>query len=299
VTESVRALFESLFDYAGLFPPAELEMRDAAGSYARYRGGSHAWMLSRFVLPVARLQEFEIASADFLPPSASAAPWRLSVLSGADVGGTLGVAIDFNQRYSGRAVIDTIEMKALAEQEIIAAEQVVRKQMTPYVEIAMPAGRAMTAYGESEAAGRAPHMLEQIRAVAGRAKIRTGGVTPEARPPIESLAAFIHECCAMEVPFKATAGLHHAVGSARDGMYGFLNLLFATALANRSEPRETVEEVLSEQDPGAFDLGENAAAWRNHVFDVRQLRDARRLFTAVGTCSFEEPIADLNAMGVL
>jgi hypothetical protein len=299
VTESARALFESLFDYAGLFPPAELDMRDAVRNYARYRTGTHAWMLSRFVLPIGRLQEFEVAAADILAPGSPAPLWQLSVLSGADVGDTLGVAIDFNRRFAGRVVIDAVEMKALTEQEIIAAEQVVRKQMTPYVEIAMPAGRAMTAYGGSEAAGRTPRMLEKIRASAARAKIRTGGVTPEAQPPVESLAAFIHECCAMEVPFKATAGLHHAVRSPRHGMHGFLNLLFATALANRGEPRETVEEVLSEQDPGAFDLGDNAAAWRNHVFDLRQLRDARRLFTAVGTCSFEDPIADLNAMGAL
>lgn len=282
--ESVRVLFDSLFDYAGLFPPANLSMRDAVRNYARYHSGAYAWMLSRFVVPVARLLEFEIASADFLAPNAPAPLWQLSVLSGADVGDTLGVAVDFNRRFAGRAVIDTIEMKAITDAEIIAAEQVVRQQMTPYVEVAIP--------------GNLTKRLEQVRACAARAKIRTGGDTPAGSPRIEDLAAFIHECCAMEVPFKATAGLHHAMRS-RDGMHGFLNLLFATALACRGVPREIVAEALAEQESAAFDLGDNAAAWRSYTFPIQQLRDTRQEFTAVGTCSFEDPIADLAAMGVL
>jgi hypothetical protein len=285
VIESARALFESLFDYAGLFPPAGLEMRDAVRNYARYRGGGHSWMLSRFVVPAARLGEFEIATADFLPPATSAPLWQLSMLSGADIGDTLGIAIDFNRRFAGRVLIDTIEMKATTDAEIIAAERVVERQMTPYVEVAMPGSRRK--------------LLEQIRACGARAKIRTGATTPDEQPSIENLAAFVHECCAMELPFKATAGLHHAVRSERSGMHGFLNLLFAAALANCGAPRETVAEALSEQRAGAFRLDGEAAAWREHAFGVLQLRDARRLFTAVGTCSFEDPIADLNTMGVL
>jgi hypothetical protein len=285
VTESVRALFESLFDYAGLFPPAGLEMRAAVRNYAHYRSGGHSWMLSRFVVPAARLEEFEIASADFLPPAAPAPLWQLSVLSGADIGDTLGVAIDFNRRFAGRALIDTIELKAATEAEIIAAERVVERHMTPVVEIAMQ--------------GEFRRRLERIRACGARAKIRTGGSAPEAQPPAGDLASFVRECCAMKLPFKATAGLHHAVRSTRSGMHGFLNLLFASGLANCGAPRETVAAVLAEQQANAFRLGGDAAAWREHLLAIPQLRDARRLFTAVGTCSFEDPIADLSAMGAL
>jgi hypothetical protein len=57
VNGTVRALMTGAIDYAGLFPPAALSMRDAVGNFARYRSSSHAWMLGCFVVPAARLEE--------------------------------------------------------------------------------------------------------------------------------------------------------------------------------------------------------------------------------------------------
>ena len=68
-TDAARALLGSLIDYAGLFPPAELPMRAAVARYASSRSGEDAWMLGRFVLPLARLEEFEHAF-DELPARA-------------------------------------------------------------------------------------------------------------------------------------------------------------------------------------------------------------------------------------
>src|SRR5688500_1293567 len=48
---SLRALLDGLIDYAGLFPPATLDMQAAVARYARYRAGERAWMLGRFVVP--------------------------------------------------------------------------------------------------------------------------------------------------------------------------------------------------------------------------------------------------------
>ena len=55
----LRILLRGLIDYAGLFPPASLDMADAVRNYAAYREGEHAWALGRFVVPAARLEEFE------------------------------------------------------------------------------------------------------------------------------------------------------------------------------------------------------------------------------------------------
>src|SRR6185503_6096765 len=76
-----------------------------------------------------------------------------------------------------------------------------------------------------------------IAALAGHsaaAKVRTGGVTPEAFPAPGKLAEFISACHGAGVPFKATAGLHHPVraeypltyepGCPRGVMHGFLNV---------------------------------------------------------------------------
>ena len=75
---AVETLLEGLVDYAGLFPPAALSMRDAVVRYGSYRRGPHQRMLGRFVVPVARLDELALAS-----PSVSGAneePWALAAL---------------------------------------------------------------------------------------------------------------------------------------------------------------------------------------------------------------------------
>ena len=53
----VRAAFESLIDYAGLFPPAALPMAGAVAEYAEALRGEHAWMLGRFIVPASRIAE--------------------------------------------------------------------------------------------------------------------------------------------------------------------------------------------------------------------------------------------------
>jgi hypothetical protein len=69
--DSMRALLSRLIDYAGLFPPAKLDMATTISNYARYREGDDAWMLGRLIVPASRLDEFEEAAQTALrqPPS--------------------------------------------------------------------------------------------------------------------------------------------------------------------------------------------------------------------------------------
>lgn len=53
----MKDFLASIVDYAGLFPPAELGMAEAAREYDRARSGPERWMLGRFVVPHARLAE--------------------------------------------------------------------------------------------------------------------------------------------------------------------------------------------------------------------------------------------------
>ena len=55
IAAGLRALLEGVFDYAGLFPPARLDMAETVRNYARYLDDEHAWMLGRFIVPTARL----------------------------------------------------------------------------------------------------------------------------------------------------------------------------------------------------------------------------------------------------
>jgi hypothetical protein len=149
--------------------------------------------------------------------------------------------------------------------------------------------------------------LDAVRAAGCCAKVRTGGVTPEAIPSVTAVADFIRACADRKLAFKATAGLHHAVraehaltykpDAPRAVMHGFLNVSMASALAWHGD--RDLEPVLSETDAYAFRF-DARAHWRDRCLSAEQVREARSQFLhAFGSCSFEEPIADLHALGLL
>ena len=121
--------------------------------------------------------------------------------------------------------------------------------------------------------------LAAVAAVGAKAKLRCGGAMV---PTIEEVAAFVVEARAADVEWKATAGLHHPMRSERE--HGFLNLLMAAARAEAGADEAELRSVLGERDPAA-------------------LRDAaerpRGRFVSIGSCSFSEPVEDLQALGIL
>jgi hypothetical protein len=60
-----------------------------------------------------------------------------------------------------------------------------------------------------------------------------------------------------------------------------------------------VAPLLEERDPGACAFGaDDALAWRGTRVDSGTVADARvRRLVAFGSCSFEEPLRDLQALG--
>jgi hypothetical protein len=132
------------------------------------------------------------------------------------------------------------------------------------------------------------------------AKVRTGGLTPEAIPPSAALADFLCEAVARRIAFKATAGLHHPIRSAGTGMHGFVNVFVAAAFAWQGATREVVLEILDETDPQNFQFLPNELRCRSRSLTTAQVESARRDFAhSFGSCSFEEPVADLINLGWL
>jgi hypothetical protein len=118
-----------------------------------------------------------------------------------------------------------------------------------------------------------PAVVGALAAIGARAKLRCGGA---AIPSVEQVALVIACCREARVPFKATAGLHHAVRRGEE--HGFLNLMAAV-----TAPRGRLEGVLAEEDPAALEV-EDAS---------------RDLFDGFGSCSWREPVDDLRALGLL
>jgi hypothetical protein len=125
----------------------------------------------------------------------------------------------------------------------------------------------------------------------GYAKIRT------ATPSSETLAEFLCAAAARRLPFKATAGLHHPI---RTSMHGFLNVFVGATFAWLGMDRITLTNLLNEADPQAFDFRNDGLRWRDWRASTAEVAQARREFAhSFGSCSFEEPIDDLRALGLV
>ncbi|MDZ4830133.1 MAG: hypothetical protein SGJ09_08055 [Phycisphaerae bacterium] len=147
--QATRTLLEGVVDFAGLFPPAKLDMAATVRNYHAYRAGGDVWMLGRLVVPVARLAEFEAAAAPVLPKTSGAGEddeaWPIAALTAAASDPQFRIDLDliaaFNERHSavgaGSAVVDVIEVKAGTVGEIDLAIDELPDEVFPYFEIAV------------------------------------------------------------------------------------------------------------------------------------------------------------------
>jgi hypothetical protein len=152
-------------------------------------------------------------------------------------------------------------------------------------------------------------LLEIIGTSGSRAKMRTGGVTPEAFPAPGHILRFMAACTRSLIPFKATAGLHHplraeyrltyAPDSAQGLMFGFLNVFLSAAFLRAGMSEREALRVLEERSVRSIQVEEESIAWREHRLSLADIRRARETIISFGSCSFTEPLGDLEALGLL
>lgn len=289
MTDSLDALLAGLVDYAGLFPPTALTMSDAVRAYGMYRSGPRASMLGRFVVPAQRLTEFAEAAAPLL---VSGDPWRLSVL--AEPADAVRLRA-FDAEHAGRAVIETIETKATTV-DAVSAAAVLGADRTTFVEFPLDADPAV--------------FLAALAECGLLAKARTGGVVAGAIPSSAQVARFIGACARANVPFKATAGLHHPMrgeyrltydeNSDYGTMFGFLNVFAAAVFARCGASDAEIAAILDERAAAALQFTDGALLWRHWRASSVDVSLARASFaTSFGSCSFAEPVDDLMTLGLL
>jgi hypothetical protein len=267
-SKTIHALLNGVIDYAGLFPPAGLDMTAAVRNYASYLAGEYSWMLGRFIVESARLDEFEKAAAPYFKGPA----WKI---------GSLGIPEKLSEEHG--FVVDAIELKAARICDI------------------QPVGGVET-YFEIPAAMPLEAAIEAVGKVGARAKIRTGGLTAEAFPDGVRIARFLSVCKKAGVAFKATAGLHHPIRGvhACGTMHGFLNVFLAATLIFTGGSEDDAVQLLEENSIRAFGFRDEAVIWRPHQFTLEQIRSTReRLAISFGSCSFEEPVRELVTLGLL
>lgn len=273
-----------LIDYAGLYPPASLDMRSAVRNYLVYRDQPHAWMLGRFIADVSKLDELREAAADALPSI------PLSVIAPVDFDGGM-----LAQRRDEGFRIEAIEIKCDEPLNIARVRERIGEELECYFEI--PLQQACTG------------AIDVLGAVNARAKLRMGGVVAEAFPPAAAVVERLETMADRGVAFKATAGLHHPLraehrltyaGDSPSGvMHGFVNLLCAAAVLRFGGSRAEAARILEERDANAFNVTRDAISVHGHTWDGSALGTVREFFVGFGSCSFTEPTRELEAMGWL
>lgn len=301
---SLKQLLVSIVDYAGLFPPAQLSLSEAVALYDRAQASPQSWMLARFIVPATHLQAlrqtFFTASDSVYSPK----PWPLSVILSKNWAVELeqinqicqtGFRHEYQQHYQIK--VCALEVAPLPPSEIQQICLSLSAEMEVFFEI--PFSADLEPY------------LPVLQQTGTAAKLRTGGITPDAFPDNTRLSQRIFSLANAQIPFKATAGLHHALrGSHRltaqpdspsTTMQGFLNLAVLAAFTYHQ--RITLTEALAlleEQSIAPFQFTDTAITWRDRSLSLAEIQQSRQhFFRSFGSCSFQEPIDDLHYLRCL
>jgi hypothetical protein len=271
-------------DYAGLFPPAQLPLADALAEYRRALAGADAWMLGRFIVPAVQLS---VLADAVVRDAHDGRGWTVSAIVREHMDEDAAAVQAFNQRSANQHVcVDTIECRPSSSDSITWLAKTFSPAFTVYVEV-----------------GVGPTAPDDLRVVARhqlRAKVRTGGLAPDAFPAPARLVAFIESARDVGVPFKATAGLHHAmrgayplsdeIGAQSATMHGFVNLMLATAAVGERLPTTTAAALLTRTDHSALVFDDQRVRWGDvelSIDAIGRMREAQCV--SFGACSFREP----------
>jgi hypothetical protein len=292
MNNSLKILLTEIIDYAGLFPPSELPMSVAVKNFSQYIKGENSWMLGRFVVPVARLDEFSGEAATLFTKKY---PWRISLLASGNLEKTLKKVAEFNQANLDKATIDTLEIKVENAVEIAEAQKLLPAGVRAFFEI--PHDEILTDFITALAISKLG------------AKIRTGGITQDAFPSTDAIIKFMRICIAANIPFKATAGLHHplrctkpltyADDAPKGLMHGFLNLFLSACFLRQDLNSSAVHLLMNETVASRFTFSEEGITWNGRTISHKEI-SLTRLKNAIsfGSCSFLEPVEDLQNLEI-
>jgi hypothetical protein len=303
IAASLRTLLARSIDYAGLFPPCQLELEPALQNQAKYLRTADAWMLNAFVLSVEQFGAAKQILTEFDPLH----PLQVSALGpkteNADVFREALAKTDAAIRALSVHNVDLVSVNQLemflphdADSALLSEARSILGSLPTFWE-APPdrAERTIALVAELNSNADSPTFGY---------KLRTGGVTADAFPTSAQIAQALVTPATHQVPIKFTAGLHHPLRMFRDEvktkMHGFLNVLGAAVLAaeHKWDASQTAT-MLEDENAGSFSFTDEFFAWREWKIGLKRLQDRRKFVTSFGSCSFDEPREDLRALGLL
>ncbi|GIH71244.1 hypothetical protein [Sphaerimonospora thailandensis] len=284
-------LFASLFDDAALFPPGNAPMAAAVPAHRRHRASWYAGFVGPFICADTRLAELPADLAISVVVTGGPA-----AIEGLVEGLAEGLAEGLGTLPNAVA----LEVSGVADPaDAAAAVTALRAWMSGNRASGNRASgpdRGAAGFVEVPRGEASLPVLDVLAGTAFLAKFRTGGLQAQAFPSEAELAGAIVACADRGLPFKCTAGLHHAVRHTAPDTgfehHGFLNVLLATSAALDGVAADEVAGVLAERDAAAV-------ADRIRALGDDEVAAARRMFRSFGTCSIDEPLDDLAALGLI
>lgn len=274
----IPPLFARLVDDSALFPPGTATMPEALRAHFATRSGDRAGLLGVFLCQASRLPELITELIKVKPKQ----PLPLSLIIDTGLGG-VPKAISIVESRSELLSLRMVEMPAPSDVDEVWLERVSEFVPEDVIRVVEPR--------------RGAGWLDGVRKVIEHGswpKIRCGGASSENFPSIDEVADFLAVVGgATGASFKATNSLHRAVRHTdpETGIehHGFLNLLVASA---RCLSGGDVRDALS------VTSGEHLADEARGMSE-QAAKAVRALFASYASASFAEPVADLEALGLL
>lgn len=274
---AVPPLLRRLIDDAAVFPPGSMPVAEALATHSDHRTAWYADLVGPLLLPVSELGRLP---ADMPLPT-------IGVIGDTGLAG-VPAALELAAATPARWAQFEVAVAKRGEDpqpglRSLVAEVGVGPDLDVYAELPLTWG-LLDALDTLAA--------ERVAGVRVAPKFRTGGLAAELFPTPVELAAVICACRDRDLPFKLTAGLHHALRytDPDTGLthHGFLNVLAASLLAGDGAEVADAAELLGADDP------------RPALAAVRDgLARQRPLWVGYGSCSVAEPLSDLAALDLL
>jgi hypothetical protein len=288
---SLERLLSGSIDYAGTFPPARRDLETSLRRYLAYLRGPERWIVHRLVCGVSDLARLP----DLLNTNSS-----------------LEVAAVVRYENPGREAVDSALRQAAETFNDVTRRSDGRIEIAA-MEVPLPDGvepsdfaHDLTGFAEAEVYLELPPSADLRAAVATLAetqwigaKLRTGGLTAESFPSSDVVSEFLLACLDLDVPAKLTAGLHHALPSddvtSGGRQHGFINVIAGAVLARAHDlSRREYREILEDRDVRAWRFEEDGFAYRDWEASLDDIDEARATLRSFGSCSVEEPLAELD-----
>jgi len=303
IANSLKLFLTKLIDYAGLFPPAKLQLKPALNNYNNDIKCSDKWMLSQFILPLSNLNNITEKMMDGFSQNFQL---KLSLLSN-DLDLDIDQLFLFKDKFGEKVEFSGLESKIL---DIHSFHTILEKTN----EVQNKNQLNMASFFELPTQENwIDKMIKSVEIITEfnfnhnsnfGFKLRCGGVEPYMFPSPENIAETIIICIQNNISLKFTAGLHHPVRHYNDSiqtkMFGFFNIFIGGMLAKKYRFNHVeLIEVLIDQSSNNFKFKEEGLSWKKYNLSNKEIIQFRENdFISYGSCSFNEPREDLTKLGI-